>query len=442
MPIVFAKPILPATNLAASFNGSTSTLQRVNSGIVGAGEDAGSWSAWINLDASRSFGFLIGAGDSSNRSNVSSIGGTAFASANVFWSRYWQSGSTDKAFQMAYDSFDISTSETYLCHVVVNNPGNNVEGRVWFNGELVGWMKQITDVGSGNPTASTIQIGSSITLETTSAFSKGICKNVVFSSAYMTDSDAQALYALGPNGNPTPTLGGDITAWYPLNGDVNDASGNGYNLTNTDVTFVEAPAVAPVPGAIKFNDTFTDTNGTTLISHTPEVQNKNGNNWLEAEIFNVPIVTGSGTIQGNQAEFANDAQAVTTFIGRQNVKIEMDWSTGVASLNRSSIIFCYLNTDNFMYVNVREDNGDISLNQVVGGVLLGLQTTPFTWNEGQTYDIRMELDEDGVATGYIDNVLKVTGTVPRALRDRGSYGIARNTGSNQTNFDNFKITNL
>ena len=438
MPIVFAKPILPASNLAASFNGTTSTLQRSNTGIIGASQSAGSWSAWIKLDATRLYGFMIGAADSvANRSTMSAVGGTMFTNVDKFNHRWWQSGSVDHAFNMNIIDSDISDLESSLCHVVINYPGNNVEGRVWINGELVGWMRRTVNSGSFNPTSSTIQIGSGITGET-SGYSKGIVKNVVFTDAHMDTADAVALYALGPEGNPLATLSGTVTAWYPLNGDFNDASGNGYHMTDTDVTWVAQPAVTSAPVVLKFSDTFTDTNGTTVISHTPDL----GPNWFETRFTTNPIISGSATIQSNQAEFANDNQSVSTDIGRQNIKAEMQWSVGVSALNRSSMMFCHRDKDNFGYLNIREDNNDIALRMVEGGVATGLDLVSFTWTEGQTYTIKLELDEFGTARGYIDNVLKVTLAIPRSVLDEHSYGFGRNTGSPASKFDTYTITTL
>ena len=180
-------------------------------------------------------------------------------------------------------------------------------------------------------------------------------------------------------------------------------------------------------------DTFTDINGTDLSSHTPDI----GGPWsLIKEI--TTAAASAVDIQSNQARITVNSVGAVIDIGRPNTTIEVDWTPGVGVENRNSIIIRYSSDGNMWELNFREDNGDFRIQKIESDIGLNFGTVAFSWVEGQTYTIKAVVSEN-VITGYIDGVQKISYSSATFNNTETKFGILRNTGSDSSRLDNFKV---
>ena len=63
----------------------------------------------------------------------------------------------------------------------------------------------------------------------------GLISNVQIYKTALNVTQAKSSYALGIGGSPVTS--GNLAAWWPLNGNANDYSGNGNNGVGTSVTY-------------------------------------------------------------------------------------------------------------------------------------------------------------------------------------------------------------
>ena len=94
-------------------------------------------------------------------------------------------------------------------------------------------------------------------------------------------------------------------------------------------------------------------------------------------------------------------------------------------------------------VQLREDNGDIRLRSWNTGADTIWATASYAWAEGKTYNIRVVVDGLTVNV-YVDATLELSYTFASTPDFYGSnaYGLARSTGSDLTQFDNFIIYSM
>lgn len=190
-------------------------------------------------------------------------------------------------------------------------------------------------------------------------------------------------------------------------------------------------------------DSFTDTNGTALTAHTPD-EDTAGNGWADISTQGVAVTVGSATIQNNAVNIANDGNGAGIDLESVDAIVAVEYTPVVGQDNRYSIVLRWVDNNNQILVNLREQNGDVRIQEVVAGVTTTIASTPITYTEGTTYTVTCllnggsllvavsELADPTTFTPVIISVVLdptvITGTV---------YGLVRNTASTGEALDNF-----
>jgi len=180
-------------------------------------------------------------------------------------------------------------------------------------------------------------------------------------------------------------------------------------------------------------DTFTDTNGTQLTAHTPDIS---PSSWVNASIGETPST--NALITANKAYLSVDNSAAVIESNQSDCVIEVDWTPGAGGTDRNSIIFRYQDASNMLFFNIRDPNGDCQVVTFQAGVSTVVSNTLFSWTGGVEYHIAVELSGSSIIC-KIDGTTVIT-TSNAFQTTITKHGIGRNTGSNDHRFDNFKIT--
>jgi hypothetical protein len=182
-------------------------------------------------------------------------------------------------------------------------------------------------------------------------------------------------------------------------------------------------------GNTLFYDSFTDSDGTGIASHTPDTDVV-GNGWQGD--------TGSADIQSNQLRFTGNIDDIWVQTNESDVIITVKWTPTAGS--RNSIILRGADESNdHIRFNIRQPNQDYGAFNVTNGTgsTGPIPRTTFAWNAGQTYDLKI------VASGtnlewYIDGNLEATGSTT-FQQNVTTHGLRRDNGNNGQRFDDFRI---
>lgn len=200
--------------------------------------------------------------------------------------------------------------------------------------------------------------------------------------------------------------------------EVDDAAGTGPTASNE---------VSGTPGTLIL-DTFTGANGTTLMSHGPDV----GGAW--AGTLNNP----NGQLQGNQLQLTVNSGGAHIDAGASDVDIRVDWVLDASTTaQRNSIIVRYLDGD-FWLVNFRLLEGDVSIQEFDNPTLTMRAAASHTFTAGATHAIRVTA-VGSVITVYVDDAEVVSYASAAFLQSQTRHGLYRNSGSSLTRFDNFRV---
>lgn len=198
-----------------------------------------------------------------------------------------------------------------------------------------------------------------------------------------------------------------------------------------DVRITEPEVLAPLVIA---QDTFTDLDGTLITSHAPEV----GPGWT------VVRIASSGTIetvdiQGNALRFTSHSDAVVMDLGEADVTVTADWTPAAAVDNRNSVVFRYVDANNFWIFNVREPDADVNIYESSAGSLTLRGSAAKTFAEGTTYALKV-VTSGATVTCSVDGVETVSYGSAAAHQTATKHGLGRNGGANETRMDNFEVT--
>ncbi len=160
---------------------------------------------------------------------------------------------------------------------------------------------------------------------------------------------------------------------------------------------------------LELYDTFTDTNGTGIESHTPDFALQSAGVYEAVGATSVSSdVTGSGgmSIQSNQLELTTSAQRARWRTGHKDHVVELSWVTSATTGHRIGVSPRHLNKANQYWFNLREPNDDYSFYRedadTPGQTNLTGTAQAQTFNTNATYHVRasvidliMRLEVDG-----------------------------------------------
>ena len=185
--------------------------------------------------------------------------------------------------------------------------------------------------------------------------------------------------------------------------------------------------------AVYLQDSFTDSNGTSLSLHTMDT----GPGWT--------IVSGSFEIQ--------NAGARDTFDGGSPIAVSNAGSSdGVASVtvlpwtgnNSAGLIGRYVDSNNYWMVSTNTPANNAVLYEVTGGSLTNRADISYSFDSGTPYTLKLVFDGTSIEV-YIDNTLQATYT-SSAHQSATRFGLRSfhdtNVGYTATNYDNFSVTSI
>ena len=164
-----------------------------------------------------------------------------------------------------------------------------------------------------------------------------------------------------------------------------------YAMSAVTVTAHYDKGVLLTQHSTKVNDTFTDSDGTAMASHTPDTDD-NGGGWSTP--------SGAWTIQGNAAEATNLTSSDYMIIDAGSADVIMTYS-GVTSYAGSTAyeviygIFRYSDTSNYLRVSVSPLGGGIGVVRVEGGGHNTLATGSMTTLSGDNKSFDIEIRTHG-----------------------------------------------
>lgn len=186
-------------------------------------------------------------------------------------------------------------------------------------------------------------------------------------------------------------------------------------------------------------DTFTDTNGVDLTSHTPDVDSV-GTGWA---YFTLVTAVGANEIeiQGNALQISTSNKGAVIDIGVTDYVMQFDWTLAATGDNRIWCPIRWQDEDNHLTLNAREPEGDIGIGIWQSGGFDGIVAREsFTFTDGNTYTIRAEVSGNNFEI-YVDDNLIVSGT--SALFNAGTHvGLGTATRTANQVFDNFLVETL
>lgn len=189
-----------------------------------------------------------------------------------------------------------------------------------------------------------------------------------------------------------------------------------------------------LPVSFVLQDTFTDVDGTQITSHSMDV----GPGWsISGMGLQAAGTADKYDIFGNRLRLKQDDTCIVAESGISDGTIEVQWTPQAGVDDRNSIVFRYVDANNQWLFNLRSPNGDIRLLLTDGVSVLQKAASPFTWVDGQTYNIKVVLNGN-TKQCYIDDVLKFTNAESN-YSTATKHGLGRNFGGDNSEFDNFTM---
>ena len=189
-----------------------------------------------------------------------------------------------------------------------------------------------------------------------------------------------------------------------------------------------------------FQDTFTDTDGTDLSAHTPDIDIA-GNGWVDETI--------AMEVQGNEAVAVSNGGQSTVDVEESDVIVEADAIIATTSSNRSvELIFRWSDSDNYWGLLVTPIGASASPFAVTPRKKVAGSFTDFTespnqiCNAGETYALKVVCDGSDIEFFYDDvSILSITDSFNSTATSIGLLS-SRAPGSNGQSFDNLTASTL
>lgn len=197
---------------------------------------------------------------------------------------------------------------------------------------------------------------------------------------------------------------------------------------------------APIALPKIFNDTFTDTNGTAVTSHTPDLTTS-GITW--SQTTGTAFYIQGNTLQPNRLT-DGDIASIDTKLNDYTVQMVVTpYFATSTDKAMPDIIVRYINSSNFWYFYPDTQTNNIYLYQVSGGIHTKFMTYPFVQASGVPIAIRVDCVGANM-TLWINGVEIITYTWTAVLTGTG-VGVRSGVGSagasttGRSSWDNFSV---
>lgn len=181
------------------------------------------------------------------------------------------------------------------------------------------------------------------------------------------------------------------------------------------------------------NDTFTDTNGTAIASHTMD----NGTGWTKSG-------GGTATIQDNTLELVMSGPPLPLVLtdvadgdGTLTTKIYFD-SSSDATTRLAYVYFRYSDSNNYWRVNLNAGTNVITLNRYESGSNTQVDSASLTLNDDTWYTVTATLNGSSVSVTIGAETLSDTSSFNATATNAG-LAIFGSGGTNTVNFDDFQF---
>lgn len=210
-----------------------------------------------------------------------------------------------------------------------------------------------------------------------------------------------------------------------------------YGLSRATRTDMGAIQLAQTTAQV--HDTFTAANGTAIAGRSPSPTNTPAATWVAASTSTSPP-TGSGTIQGNALQFANNEDGAVYDVADADVTFTVDWITTVSLNNRASVLIRHASNGNCIQWNVRVPNGDMNVYVWVAGEVTStpVSAQAYSWTAGNTYALKVVTNGNTI-TGFVDSAQVWSQTIS-THNTATRFGLQRNTADTGQTFDNVLIS--
>lgn len=187
-----------------------------------------------------------------------------------------------------------------------------------------------------------------------------------------------------------------------------------FNVWAWDVsalTLLSRPDITVFLGQNRVVDAFTDTNGTALPSHTPDVDDFGGGWAYAAENDTLSTPSSGVTIESNNLRISSGGAGAV--IDTDDVNMQIDATIVVdASTNIHTIQFAWQDSANRLSLKITADTGVFQLNQRhIGAAFPNFGNGTFDLSALGEFAVTIVF-EDGAVDVYCDGTQVITGAVP------------------------------
>jgi len=212
----------------------------------------------------------------------------------------------------------------------------------------------------------------------------------------------------------------------PLYGTFSNYNASGtldnFRVPDADLSAVLQPLVL---------DTFTDSDGTSLDAHTPEV----GGGWTEQ--------SGNWETQSNKARTATTGGAgIATFdAGVSDMLFDVTVTTPASGTTPGGLVVRYTDDNNYWYVKITPgtDGTDFELIEVNGGTPTTRASADVDWAASTAYKIRVIVDGNDYWKVYVDGTEKLSYTTANSFNATATKCGLKDEGDANFQFDNVAV---
>ena len=189
-------------------------------------------------------------------------------------------------------------------------------------------------------------------------------------------------------------------------------------------------------------DLFTDTNGTQLTAHDPDIDLL-GEGWQNHGSTTGNAAGANADIQSNQARFTTDSRGAVIPTGHFFVRVTVDYTFGAGN-TKAAVITNAANTRyNFNTCRGRENNNDTNIFTILGNTTTSRASGSYSFAASTTYEFKVERTPEEIEF-FIDGVSHISYS---GYYDQNNghdrHGIFRHAdGADDARWENFRVESL
>ncbi len=193
------------------------------------------------------------------------------------------------------------------------------------------------------------------------------------------------------------------------------------------------PEAAPAGPTTYVEDTFTDTNGTELVDHTPDTDTEGGG-WSSRT-----ATTDGGRIQANVYENEHTSREGQFLIDAGVADCVVRMTLNLGDNTQSGMYVRYSDSSNFWQIRVRDDTQQVILYRVVAGSFNADDTQSATIANNTDYDMVCTLSGNSVSCDVAGVTVSATNSHNNTATSHGFWVRKFDTGTAEPYVDDFSV---